>query len=168
MEAVQQEVTNITSSIQASLSGTRVAGGSISSATVATTVAAPAAPTPAASATATAEAGTDSESGMGSDAASSESAEAGEGGTETASASSDEGNSEDGAADEGGDEEESAEASADGNRGAGGNPNLLIDTTTVASTGQQIDVPVFSAGNSSLWLGADGFSDAADGPGDQQ
>jgi hypothetical protein len=41
--------------------------------------------------------------------------------------------------------------------------NLLIDTNNIGKTQQQIDTPVTSSGNTSLWSGEDGLSDI--GPG---
>ncbi|WP_255250160.1 hypothetical protein [Rhizorhabdus dicambivorans] len=40
---------------------------------------------------------------------------------------------------------------------------MLIDTSTVAGAAQQIDTPIISSGNSSLWQGADGVGDTPGG-----
>ena len=60
--------------------------------------------------------------------------------------------------DDGGDEEPGAEpAQAAG--GGGGNPNVLIDTSRITSSQAQIDTPIMSGANTSLWQGADGLLD---------
>ena len=84
----------------------------------------------------------------------------------SASAGSDEGGD---TADEGGDEDSSEDSGGSGaSGGAVGGANVLIDTSRVGPGGQ-IDTPITSAGNSSLWIGADGVGDAnGDGPGGNQ
>ncbi|ABQ69538.1 filamentous haemagglutinin family outer membrane protein [Rhizorhabdus wittichii RW1] len=123
-ETVTTETTNITSSIQSTLTGSRTAGGSIKS-TETTGTTAP-----------------------GSDPA----------GGSAASAGDDEGGDGDGSDDAGG---------STSSGGSVGGPNLLIDTSNIGSDATQIDTPVLSSGNSSLWPGADGLTDtggAGDGP----
>ena len=66
-------------------------------------------------------------------------------------------------ADDGGDAEDDGGATATASGGNVGNPNALIDTSRVNSGGAQIDTAVTSAGNSSLWSGADGIGDTPGG-----
>lgn len=64
--------------------------------------------------------------------------------------------------DEGGDDSGGGgeKSSAGGGNAAGAmHGNLLIDTNNIGSTQQQIDTPVTSSGNTSLWSGEDGLSD---------
>ncbi|MFC0306291.1 beta strand repeat-containing protein [Rhizorhabdus histidinilytica] len=125
-ETVTTETTNISSSIQSSLTGTRVAGGSIKS-TEETGATAP---------------GSDS---------------TGASGDSTGSAGDGD--------DEGGDGSDDAGSSTSGGGSVGG-PNLLIDTSNIGSDATQIDTPVLSSGNSSLWPGADGLTDTGGSGGD--
>jgi hypothetical protein len=136
VETVTTETAQITSSIQSALTGSRVAGGSISSSS---------------DAGADAGGGGDSAGGSASDAAASSST--------TASADDSGGDS---AADEGGDEESSESASSGGSGSVGG-ANVLVDTSNIGSGGQQIDTPVTSSGNSSLWSGEDGLGETPGG-----
>ena len=122
VQTVTMETTRITTSVQSSLTGTRVAGGTVSSA----------------------DGGTGSDtggSGGSAGASSSASNDSGDGGS---------------ASDEGGDDE-SADSGSQGSGAGAGNPNVLVDTSNVGSTTQQIDTPVTSSGNSSLWSGEDGL-----------
>jgi len=66
----------------------------------------------------------------------------------------------DAAADAAGDDE-SADSGAPGSSGGGGNG--LIDMSRVGAGGQQIDAPVTSGGNSSLWSGEDGLGETPGG-----
>jgi hypothetical protein len=57
------------------------------------------------------------------------------------------------------DEEGGGKSEAKGNGGAAVKPNVLIDTNAIASSAApQIDTPVTSSGNTSLWIGEDGLS----------
>jgi filamentous hemagglutinin family protein len=59
----------------------------------------------------------------------------------------------------GDDDEGGGETEAKGNGGGGAKPNVLIDTNAIASNaGPQIDTPVTSSGNTSLWIGEDGLT----------
>ena len=138
VETVSMETDKITSSIQSSLTGTRVAGGSISSSS---------------------DAGADGGGGGGgSDGGSASDAAA----SSSSSASADDSGG-DSSADEGGDEESSESASSGGSGGAVSGANVLVDTSNIGSTGQQIDTPVTSSGNSSLWSGEDGLGETPGG-----
>jgi len=64
---------------------------------------------------------------------------------------------------EGGDEDSGEASAATASGEAVGNPNVLIDTSTVGNSAAQIDTPVISGGNSSLWQGADGVGDTPGG-----
>lgn len=74
----------------------------------------------------------------------------------TATGSSESG---DAAADDGGDEEASDTAGSGGSTQMAG-PNVLIDTSTIGSAAVEIDTPITSSGNASLWPGADGLTDS--------
>lgn len=126
VQAVTRETANIVSNVQASLTGTRVAGGSVA---------------------------TDATGNGTGDAGGSATAAA----TSSASGSGDSGDSS--AADEGGDEESSDSSSSGGSSQMAG-PNVLIDTSTIGSTSVEIDTPITSGGNASLWPGADGLNDS--------
>lgn len=121
-----RETTNIVSNVQASLTGTRVAGGSVA---------------------------TDATGNGTGDAGGSATAAA----TSSGSGSGDSGDSS--AADEGGDEE-SSDSSGSGGSSQMAGPNVLIDTSTIGSTAVEIDTPITSGGNASLWPGADGLNDS--------
>lgn len=138
IETVTMETTRITSSIQSSLTGSRTAGGSVSSASSGSA------------------GGGDSGGGSGSGSGSTSNAS-------KSSASTDDSGG-DSTADEGGDEEESSseDSGSGASGGAVGGANVLIDTSRVNAGAPQIDTPITSAGNSSLWSGADGLGD---GPG---
>jgi filamentous hemagglutinin family protein len=61
----------------------------------------------------------------------------------------------------GGDDDEGGgeKTEAKGNGGGAAKPNVLIDTNAIASgTAPQIDTPVTSSGNTSLWIGEDGLT----------
>ena len=141
VETVTMETTKITSSIQASLTGTRVAGGSI---------------------------GSSSGGGLtGGSTSGGSSGGSGSAATGTAAAASaDSGDDSGPVADEGGDEESSEEATTESGGAAVGNPNVLVDTSGVAGAAPQIDTPITSTGNSSLWSGADGLGGDIGGGGD--
>jgi len=138
IEVVQTETTKITTSVQSSLKVTHVSssGGS-------------------ASGSGGADAG-GSDSG-GSASGSSDS------GTAAASAAADDGSGGDSAADEGGDEESGEDSGAPASGNVAG-ANVLIDMSRVGAGGQQIDTPVTSSGNSSLWSGEDGLGELGGNP----
>lgn len=149
VETVTMETTKITSSIQASLTGTRVSGGSVGSGSTGG----------GSGGNGSTGGGSDSGSGSGSDSGSGSGSASGSG--SSSAAADDSGGS---AADEGGDED-SSEDSGGGTGASGGSvggANVLIDTSRVNAGAPQIDTPITSAGNSSLWSGADGLGD---GPG---
>jgi len=129
VETVTRETTNIVSNVQASLTGTRVAGGSVA------TDANGSGAADAGSAAATGAASSGSGSGDGADSST---------------------------ADEGGDEESSDSGSSSGSTQMAG-PNVLIDTSTIGSSSVEIDTPITSSGNASLWPGADGLTDGLNG-----
>ncbi|KRB79305.1 hypothetical protein ASE00_19515 [Sphingomonas sp. Root710] len=158
VETVTMETTKITSSIQASLTGTRVAGGSVGGG---------------GNAGGGGSGGGGSSGGSGSGGSGSGSG-SGDSGAGPAAASS-AGGADDGAgtgADEGGDDDGSNEESGGSSGGSGnavGGANVLIDTSRVGTGPQQIDTPIAGGGNSSLWSGADGLGDTGgDGPGGNQ
>ncbi|MCZ4343206.1 hypothetical protein O4H52_16435 [Sphingomonadaceae bacterium G21617-S1] len=134
---VERETTLITSSIQASLAGTRVAGG-----TIGTTAA-------------TADSGA-SDGGSNRTSGSSAPTPSATGGTASTSTGgeADAGDVQD----EGGDEE-SSDVAGTASGGAVTGPNVLIDMSRVGSSGAEVDTPIISSGNSSLWPGADGVGD---------
>lgn len=160
VETVTMETTKITSSIQSSLTGTRVAGGSVGGGSAGGAGAGGGG------------GGGGSSGGSGSGSSGSDSGSGDSGAASTAAGSG--GGADDGAgtgADEGGDDDGSNEDS--GGTGASGNAvggaNVLIDTSRVGAGTQQIDTPITSGGNSSLWSGADGLGDTGgDGPGGNQ
>lgn len=147
VETVTMETTKITSSIQSSLTGTRVAGGSVG--------------------------GGSSGGGGGGGSGGSGSGGSGSGDSGSAGAAAGSGGgADDGAgtgADEGGDDDSNEDSGGTGASGnAVGGANVLIDTSRVGAGTQQIDTPITSGGNSSLWSGADGLGDISDGPGGNQ
>lgn len=123
------ETSRIASTIQTSLTATRVAGGSVGSGDAA----GPSGPTTEGQPSAVVADGSSSASGSG-------------GGSDSAEV-----------ADEGGDADDGQPAAR-----ASGNPNLVVDLSRVSAPPSQIEVPITSGGNSSLWLGADGIEAAGD------
>jgi hypothetical protein len=82
-------------------------------------------------------------------------------GTSTVGSSVSDGGGSGGGSGGGGDEDEGGgdgKTAAKGN-GGGAKPNVLIDTNAIASSAApQIDTPVTSSGNTSLWIGEDGLT----------
>lgn len=60
-------------------------------------------------------------------------------------------------------DEDSADSAGSAPGETVGGTNVLIDTSRVAAGQQQIDTPVTSGGNSSLWFGEDGLAETPGG-----
>jgi hypothetical protein len=138
VNTVTMETTRISSSLQSSLTGSRVAGGSVGGGSSISPPPPPPPPAPGGSGSAGAAGGSS---------------------TQTAS------NNAAPPPDEGGDDEGAGSGNGNGNGNGGGeaggapvgNANFVVDMRAVNSLTQKIDTTVTSSGNSSLWSGEDGL-----------
>jgi len=153
VDTIQREATMITSGIQSSLAGARVAGGAIGNGPIGGPLgggglAPPPQPAPSPGAGPGPAAGSPSPNGDGGNGNPNPNQP-----TDRQVAAQD---APPDPADAGGDEESGEKGAVESAGAPVANPNVVVDLSSVTGTPAQIDTPIMSGGNSSLWQGADG------------